>query len=124
MSSNLIKIKRALVSLSDKTNIDILVKIFQTYDIEIISTGGTAKILRKYGLKVIEVSNYTDFPEMLNGRIKTLHPKIHGGLLGRHTNPTHKKEMQANNIYPIQLLIVNLYPFSKAISKNLNYQFI
>jgi len=122
MYSNLIKIKRALVSLSDKTNIDILVKIFQTYNIEIISTGGTAKLLRKYDLKVIEVSNYTDFPEILNGRVKTLHPKIHGGLLARHTNPSHKKEMRANNINPIQLVIVNLYPFSEAVRKNLNYQ--
>jgi len=122
MSPNLIKINRALISLSNKSNIDIIIKILKKYKIEILSTGGTAKLLRKKGLKVIEVSEYTNFPEILNGRVKTLHPKIHGGLLGRQKIKLHNKQMKKYNIKPIDLVIVNLYPFAEAINKNLNFE--
>jgi phosphoribosylaminoimidazolecarboxamide formyltransferase/IMP cyclohydrolase len=122
MSSNLIKIKRAIISLSDKTNIDILFNIIKKYNIEVLSTGGTAKLLRENNIKVSDVSNYTSFPEMLDGRVKTLHPKIHGGLLGRINILKHKKEMEQHGIKPINLVIVNLYPFSEAVKKNLSFE--
>ena len=121
MSSDFIPIKRALISLSDKTNIEIIVSIIKKYNIEVLSTGGTAKLLRGHDINVKDVSDYTDFPEMLDGRVKTLHPKIHGGLLGRYNLTTHKSEMKKNNIDPINLVIVNLYPFSDAVKNNLNF---
>ena len=121
MSSDLIPIKRALISLSDKTNIEIIVSIIKKYNIEVLSTGGTARLLREHDINVKDVSDYTNFPEMLDGRVKTLHPKIHGGLLGRYDLSTHKSEMKKNNIDPINLVIVNLYPFSDAVKNNLNF---
>ena len=101
MPTNLIKIKRALISLSDKSNINIIIRILKKYNIETLSTGGTAKILRDNEIKVIEVSDYTDFPEILDGRVKTLHPKIHGGLLGRNKIRKHKNQMVKHDIKPI-----------------------
>ena len=86
-----------------------------------LSTGGTAKLLRKNNIKVSDVSDYTDFPEMLDGRVKTLHPKIHGGLLGRVNINKHKEEMKQHGIEPINLVIVNLYPFSEAVKNDLNF---
>ena len=86
-----------------------------------MSTGGTAKLLRKNNIKVSDVSDYTDFPEMLDGRVKTLHPKIHGGLLGRVNINKHKEEMKQHGIEPINLVIVNLYPFSEAVKNDLNF---
>ena len=121
MSKDLIKIKRALVSLSDKSNIEILLNIIKKYNIEVLSTGGTAKLLRENNIKVSDVSDYTDFPEMLDGRVKTLHPKIHGGLLGRVNINKHKEEMKQHGIEPINLVIVNLYPFSEAVKNDLNF---
>ena len=121
MSSDFISIKRALISLSDKTNIEIIVGIIKKYNIEVLSTGGTAKLLREHDINVKDVSDYTNFPEMLDGRVKTLHPKIHGGLLGRYNLRTHKNEMEKYNIQPINLVIVNLYPFSDAVQNNLNF---
>jgi phosphoribosylaminoimidazolecarboxamide formyltransferase / IMP cyclohydrolase len=121
MSTNLIKIKRALISLSDKSNVELLVEIIKKYNIEVLSTGGTAKLLRAHNVKVTEVSDYTNFPEMLDGRVKTLHPKIHGGLLGRYNMPTHREEMEKHNIKPINLVIVNLYPFSEAVKNELGF---
>ena len=121
MSSDLITIKRALISLSDKSNIELLVYIIKKYNIEVLSTGGTAKLLRKYNINVMDVSDYTNFPEMLDGRVKTLHPKIHGGLLGRYNLDSHKNEMKKHDIKPINLVIVNLYPFSKAIKNNIGF---
>ena len=121
MSSDLITIKRALISLSDKSNIEPLVDIIKKYNIEVLSTGGTAKLLRKYNINVKDVSDYTNFPEMLDGRVKTLHPKIHGGLLGRYNLDSHKNEMKKHDIKPINLVIVNLYPFSKAVKNNLDF---
>ena len=101
MSSNLIKIKRALISVTDKSNIDIIIRVLKKYNIEVLSTGGTAKILRKNNINVIEVADYTKFPEILDGRVKTLHPKIHGGLLGRNQNNKHKNEMKKYDIQPV-----------------------
>ena len=121
MSSDLITIKRALISLSDKTNIKLIVDIVKKYNIEVLSTGGTAKLLREHDVTVTDVSDYTNFPEMLDGRVKTLHPKIHGGLLGRYNLTAHKNEMKKYNIKPINLVIVNLYPFSNAVKNNLNF---
>ena len=121
MSSDFITIKRALISLSDKTNIKLIVDIVKKYNIEVLSTGGTAKLLREHGVTVTDVSDYTNFPEMLDGRVKTLHPKIHGGLLGRYNLTAHKNEMKQYDIEPINLVIVNLYPFSNAVKNNLNF---
>ncbi len=87
------------------------------YHFEILSTGGTAKTLKAAGLPVTEVSAYTGFPEILDGRVKTLQPKIHGGLLGRRQDPRHREQMQALNIEPIDLLVVNLYAFEKTVAK-------
>ena len=110
------KVKRALISVSDKSGIVELARALAALGIEIISTGGTAKLLEKEGVKVIEVSAYTGFAEMLDGRVKTLHPKIHGGLLARRDDPTHLKEMRAAGIESIDLLVVNLYPFPATVA--------
>jgi len=113
----MIKISRALISVSDKSNILELAKILQDLNIEIISTGGTASLLKKNNIKVIEVSEYTKFPEMLDGRVKTLHPKIHGGILAQNDNSAHKDTLKKNNIPKIDLVVVNLYPFESTINK-------
>ena len=85
------KIQRAIISLSDKSGIQDFAKELQAFNVEILSTGGTAKVLRESGLKIADISEYTGFPEMLDGRVKTLHPKVHGGLLGIRGNPEHAK---------------------------------
>lgn len=108
-------IKRALISVSDKTGIIEFSQTLADNNIEIISTGGTANLLQKEGINVIEVSDWTGFPEMMAGRIKTLHPKIHGGILARRG--IDEKEMSANNINAIDLVVVNLYPFEQTIAK-------
>ena len=113
----MIKIKRALISVSDKQHIVELANVLIKLNIEILSTGGTAKLLRDEGCPVIEVSEYTKFPEMLNGRVKTLHPMIHGGILGVRANDDHIKTMKEYNIPEIDLVVVNLYPFEKTIKK-------
>jgi phosphoribosylaminoimidazolecarboxamide formyltransferase / IMP cyclohydrolase len=110
-------IKRALISVSDKTGILEFAKSLSEFGIEILSTGGTAKLFRDNQIPVIEVSDYTDFPEMLDGRVKTLHPKVHGGLLGRRDLPEHVAAMQAQAIPNIDLLVVNLYPFEATVAK-------
>lgn len=110
------KITRALISVSDKSGIVDFAKSLHTYHgIEILSTGGTAKLLAENGIPVIEVSDYTGFPEMMDGRVKTLHPKIHGGLLGRRG--IDEAVMQEHNIPPIDMVVVNLYPFEETIAK-------
>ncbi len=108
-------IKRALISVSDKTGIVDFARNLAERNIEILSTGGTAKLLNEHGIHVIEVSDYTGFPEMMDGRVKTLHPKIHGGLLGRRN--IDDEVMKSNEIYPIDLLVVNLYPFQQTIER-------
>lgn len=113
----MIKIERAIVSVSDKTGIDQLSKFLKKYNVEIISTGKTAKFLREKGIDVIEVSDYTGFPEILDGRVKTLHPKIYGGILSIKDKKEHIEEMEKNNIKPIQLVVCNLYPFEETLKK-------
>ncbi|WP_119343022.1 bifunctional phosphoribosylaminoimidazolecarboxamide formyltransferase/IMP cyclohydrolase [Facilibium subflavum] len=108
-------IKRALISVSDKTNLVEFAKELAAFNIEILSTGGTAKLLSNAGIDVTEVSDYTGFPEMMDGRVKTLHPKIHGGLLGRRD--IDQAVMEQHDIPEIDLVVVNLYPFEKTIQK-------
>ena len=110
-------IKRALISVSDKQGIVDFARTLRKLKVEILSTGGTAKLLADNGIAVIEVGDYTGFPEMLDGRLKTLHPKIHGGILGRRDLETHVKAMQEADIPPIDMVVVNLYPFAVTIAK-------
>jgi len=110
-------IKRALISVSDKTGIVELAKELSNMGIEIISTGGTQKILSDSGINVINISDITGFPECLDGRVKTLHPKVHGGLLAMRSNPEHMKQIKELGIEPIDMVIINLYPFKQTILK-------
>src|SRR5476651_298295 len=111
------KIQRALISVSDKTGLVPFAQILAQAGIEIISTGGTAKTLREAGIAVKDISEHTGFPEMLDGRVKTLHPKVHGGLLFIRGNETHEAAVKAHGISPIDLVIVNLYPFEQTVAK-------
>jgi len=111
-------IKRALVSVSDKTGAIQLGQTLHAMGVQILSTGGTARSLQEAGIPVIEVSRYTGFPEMMDGRIKTLHPKIHGALLGKRDDAEHMKQMKTHGIEPIDLVVVNLYPFEKTVAKS------
>ncbi len=113
----MIKVKRALISVSDKTGILEFARGLHAMGVEMISTGGTAKALRDAGVPVQEVSDYTGFPEMLDGRVKTLHPKIHGGLLAVRDNPEHMAQVAAHGIGLIDMVVVNLYPFEKVTAK-------
>ena len=115
-------IKRALISLSDKKGIVDFVKGLSEFGVEMLSTGGTAKLLSENGIKVTEVSDYTGFPEMMDGRLKTLHPKVHGGLLGMRDNPEHMKAMEEQGIKPIDMVVVNLYPFEATIAKGCSFE--
>jgi len=110
-------IKRALISVSDKTGVIEMAKGLEALGAEILSTGGTAKALRDAGVNVTDVAAYTGSPEILDGRVKTLHPKIHGGLLGRRSVPAHVEQMTQHNIGPIDAVVVNLYPFEATIAK-------
>jgi phosphoribosylaminoimidazolecarboxamide formyltransferase/IMP cyclohydrolase len=112
-----VKVSRALVSVSDKTGVVEFARGLAALGIEILSTGGTAQLLEKEGVRVKEVSAHTGFPEMLDGRVKTLHPKIHGGLLARRDLPGHAAAMKEHAIAPIDLLAVNLYPFEATVAK-------
>ncbi|MDC0534655.1 bifunctional phosphoribosylaminoimidazolecarboxamide formyltransferase/IMP cyclohydrolase [Francisellaceae bacterium] len=109
------KITRALISVSDKSGILAFAKTLQDHNVDIISTGGTAKLLNENGIKITEISDYTGFPEMMDGRVKTLHPKVHGGLLGRRG--VDNDVMNKHDIKPIDMVIVNLYPFKQTIEK-------
>ena len=111
------KVTRALISVSNKDGILDFAKGISKLGIEILSTGGTAKLLRDGGVAVKDVSEFTGFPEMLDGRVKTLHPKVHGGLLGRRKDPEHVKQMKQHGIEPIDLVVVNLYPFEQTVAK-------
>jgi phosphoribosylaminoimidazolecarboxamide formyltransferase/IMP cyclohydrolase len=110
-------IRRALVSVSDKRGLTGFVRGLRSYGVEVLSTGGTATLLADAGLEVTQVSDYTGFPEMLDGRVKTLHPKIHGGLLGRRDLPAHRQAMAEHDIEPIDLVVVNLYPFQETVAR-------
>lgn len=109
-------IKRALISVSDKTGIVDFAKELSRFGVEILSTGGTASMMREAGLEVKDVSEHTGYPEMLDGRVKTLHPKIHGGLLGLRGNPAHVAKMAEHDITPIDMVVVNLYPFEATVA--------
>jgi len=111
------KIQRALISVSDKAGLVPFAQILAQAGIEIISTGGTAKTLREAGLTVKDISEYTGFPEMLDGRVKTLHPKVHGGLLFIRGNETHEAAAKTHGITPIDLVVVNLYPFEQTVAQ-------
>lgn len=111
------RIKRALLSVSDKTGIVKLAQFLHDIGVEIISTGGTMKALQDAGIPVTYVSDVTGFPEIMDGRVKTLNPKIHGGILAVRSNPEHIKAMEEHGIKPIDLVVVNLYPFRETIAK-------
>src|SRR5512146_1735525 len=110
-------IRRALLSVSDKAGLVALAQTLAGAGVELISTGGTAKALREAGLQVIDLSAYTGFPEMLDGRVKTLHPKVHGGLLHLRGNPAHEAAIRAHGIQPIDMVVVNLYPFEQTVAR-------
>jgi phosphoribosylaminoimidazolecarboxamide formyltransferase / IMP cyclohydrolase len=119
MSDDLVPVRRALISVSDKTGLaEFAAALVNEFHVELISTGGTAKVLRDAGLNVTEVSEITGVPEMMDGRVKTLHPKIHGALLALRDNPQHILAMKKSGIEPIDLLCVNLYPFQQTIEKD------
>ena len=111
------KVVRALISVSDKSGVVELARALAALKVQILSTGGTAKLLEKEGIPVTEVSAHTGFPEMLDGRVKTLHPKIHAGLLARRDLPAHMAALKEHGIAGIDLLVVNLYPFEAAVTK-------
>jgi phosphoribosylaminoimidazolecarboxamide formyltransferase / IMP cyclohydrolase len=113
--TDLVPVKRALISLSDKTGLDELAAGLARHGVEIVSTGGTAAKLRELGVEVRDISDLTGFPEMMDGRVKTLHPKVHGGLLGVRDNPQHAAAMAEHGIAPIDLVVVNLYPFLSTV---------
>ncbi len=122
MSNDLRKITRALLSVSDKTGLIDFARALIGFGVDIVSTGGTARALKIAGLPVTDVSELTHFPEMMDGRVKTLHPKVHGGLLGIRGNPEHAAAMQQQGIKPIDLLVVNLYPFEATVAKGASYE--
>ncbi|MBI5444700.1 MAG: IMP cyclohydrolase [Deltaproteobacteria bacterium] len=111
------RIQRAIVSVSDKTGVVAFAQGLAERGVEVLSTGGTAKALLEAGVPVVEVSAHTGFPEMLDGRVKTLHPKIHGGILGLRDRPEHLAQMKQHGIEPIDLVAVNLYPFEKTVAQ-------
>jgi phosphoribosylaminoimidazolecarboxamide formyltransferase / IMP cyclohydrolase len=108
------KVERALISLTDKSGIENFARELETLGIEILSTGGSAKKMRDQGIKVKDVADFTGFPEMLDGRVKTLHPKVHGGILAQRDNPAHQAQMRDQGLQPIDIIAVNLYEFDKA----------
>ncbi len=116
------KIQRALISLSDKSNLKKLLSTLKRFNIEIISSGGTYKEIKKLGFNCVEVSKFTNSPEILQGRVKTLHPKIHGGILYKRKNKLHKLQIKKNNLENIDLVVVNFYPFENTINNESNHQ--
>jgi len=113
----MIKIRRALVSVSDKTGVVELGRVLKEFDVEILSTGGTFRALEEGGVDVRPVEDYTGFAEMMNGRVKTLHPKIHAGLLALRDDPDHMRQMDERGYGLIDMVVVNLYPFQETIAK-------
>jgi phosphoribosylaminoimidazolecarboxamide formyltransferase/IMP cyclohydrolase len=116
------RVRRALLSVSDKTGLVDFARRLAAKGVELVSTGGTAAALRKAGFSVRDVSDLTGFPEMMDGRVKTLHPKVHGGLLALRGDPQHVTAMKAHDILPIDLLVVNLYPFEKTVAAGAGYE--
>jgi phosphoribosylaminoimidazolecarboxamide formyltransferase / IMP cyclohydrolase len=118
MSNDQVVIRRALLGVADKTGAADLAKELERHGVEILSTGGTATALEAAGIKVRSVENFTGSPEMLDGRVKTLHPKIHGGILARRADESHRRQMQQHGIEPIDLVVVNFYPFESTVAKS------
>ncbi len=110
------KVERALISLTDKSGIEDFARELNELGVEILSTGGTAKKMRDNGIKVTDVSEFTGFPEMLDGRVKTLHPLVHGGILNQRENEDHQKQCKEHGIKPIDIVAVNLYAFSSTVA--------
>src|SRR6266481_8822164 len=115
------RVTRALLSVSDKTGLIEFARALDGHGIDLVSTGGTAKAIAAAGLKVIDVADLTGFPEMMDGRVKTLHPKVHGGLLAIRGNKEHAAAMEKHHIKPIDLLVVNLYPFEATVAKGASF---
>ena len=115
-------IRRALISVSDKSGLVEFAKFLSDRDVEILSTGGTAQAMRDASIPVIEVGDHTGFPEILDGRVKTLHPMVHGGILGRRSDPAHLSTMEEHGIDPIDLIVVNLYPFEATVAAGADYE--
>ena len=111
------RIKRALISVTDKTGVTEFARELAKMGVEIVSTGGTARVIREAGVEVKDVSELTGFPEMMDGRVKTLHPKVHGGILAIRDNEEHVKQMRENSVPAIDLVAVNLYAFEKTVAK-------
>ncbi len=111
------KIHRALLSVTDKTGLVDFARQLAAHGVELVSTGGTARALREAGLAVLDISELTGFPEMLDGRVKTLHPKVHGGILHIRDNAEHRAAVESHGIQPIDMVVVNLYAFEKTASK-------
>ena len=111
------KIRKALISVSNKKELGFVLKNLKRYKIEVISSGGTFKEIKRLGYKCLELSKYTGFPEILDGRVKTLHPKIYAGILSKRNNKKHTKELKNNNFSGIDLVIVNFYPFENILKK-------
>src|SRR5277367_1250424 len=122
MTIDLAPIGRALISVSDKFGLVELGRALAGRRVEIVSTGGTAPALAQGGVAVVDVATLTGFPEMLDGRLKTLHPRVHGGLLAIRNDPAHQAAMIANGIQPIDLLVVNLYPFEAALRRGASFE--
>src|SRR6478672_9434595 len=121
MASDLRRVTRALLSVSDKTGLIEFASALSSSGVALVSTGGTRKALADAGLPVADISDVTGFPEMMDGRVKTLHPKIHGGLLAIRENPEHEAAMLAHDIGAIDLLVVNLYPFEQTVAAGKSY---
>lgn len=121
MTNQLRRVTRALLSVSDKTGLIEFARALAAHGVELVSTGGTAKAIAATGLKVTDVSDLTGFPEMMDGRVKTLHPKVHGGLLAVRSNTEHERAMKTHGIAPIDLLVVNLYPFEATVEKGADF---
>ncbi|MCX8111134.1 MAG: hypothetical protein N3D15_07785 [Syntrophorhabdaceae bacterium] len=115
------KIKRAIISVSNKGGLSEFVQFLKDQGVEILSTGGTKKYLDSIGVEPIEISSYTGFPEIMDGRVKTLHPKVHGGILNLRDNREHQKAMEEHNIKHIDMIVVNLYPFKEVVERGCTF---
>src|SRR5919198_5829101 len=121
MSEHLRRVTRALLSVSDKRGLGAFARALAEHGIELVSTGGTARALAAEGLQVIDVAELTGFPEMMDGRVKTLHPKVHGGLLAIRSDQSHVAAMETHGIRPIDLAVVSLYPFEDTVARGAGY---
>ncbi|HEY6732231.1 MAG TPA: bifunctional phosphoribosylaminoimidazolecarboxamide formyltransferase/IMP cyclohydrolase, partial [Roseiarcus sp.] len=122
MATDIVRIGRALLSVSDKTGLLDLARALKPFGVDFLSTGGTAAVLNAAGFEVVDVAQISGFPEMMDGRVKTLHPRVHGGLLAIRAEPAHQAAMIANDITPIDLLVVNLYPFEATLERDASFE--